>query len=545
MPTATVLAAYSRCADDAAATPSPGDLTVGRGGNTRGLRSAIRFDLSGTMPAGSSVTRVRLRLNETVINGDVSSQSWWWGPYNGGTGSTDPSVDSEATRYTRSDVSTNNYGLFTDYRSTGLTSVELGSPAVSHVQSRFNASGSFAIAVRQTPDEGGTPAPEGLNWDPFDGGTPPALLIDYTEPSSGGGGGGGSATEFEEFDGMQQTELMIWNRALSRCGDYRLTFQSAKTVSSATAANPVVCTSTAHGYSDGDLVVIQNFAQMTQVNSRVFRVENPAANTFQLADEDGTSYTSESTGGLARKLGISKAAQSLFYAWPLIRDEVLRSHPWNSVMYRDRLARLQASKTITGATAANPAVITTSTAHGYVAGDTIKIDQVVGMIELNDRYYTVVSAPTTTTIKLNIDSTLYTAYVSGGRTQKALTPLKPDHGYGYKFDLPSDFLRLCEESQTRELWELQGKEVLTDAGITVPIRYVRRLRDTTKWDPLLQSYMAARLAYEICEELTQSSSKKEALGKDLAALEVKAKTVDAQEQSVNPMAEDEWELVRR
>lgn len=352
--------------------------------------------------------------------------------------------------------------------------------------------------------------------------------------------------EFEEFDGMQQTELAIWNRALGRVGDYRLTFQSAKTVTSATAANPVVCSSTAHGYSDADLVVIQNFVQMTDVNSRVFRVENVAANTFQLADEDGTSYTAESTGGIARKLGVSKAAQSLFYAWPMIRDEVLRSHPWNSAMFRDRLSRLQASKTITGATAANPVVVTTSAPHGYVRGDTVKVDRVVGMVEINDRYFTVGSVPTTTTFQLDgVDGSTYTAYSSGGRTQKALNPLKPDHGYGYLYSLPSDFLRLCEESQTRELWEIQGQQVLTDAGITVPIRYVRRLRDTTKWDPLLQSYMAARLAYEICEELTQSSSKKEALAKDLDALERKAKMVDAQEQSVNPLDEDPWELIRR
>lgn len=351
--------------------------------------------------------------------------------------------------------------------------------------------------------------------------------------------------EFEEFDGMQQTELMIWNRALGRVGDYRLTFQSAKTITAITAANPGVASSTAHGYSDGDLVVLQNMVQMTEVNSRVFRVENVAADSFQLADENTSSYTAESTGGLARKLGTSKAAQSLFYAWPMIRDEVLRSHPWNSVMYRDRLARLQTAKTITGVTAANPCVLTTSAPHGYSAGDTIKIDRVGGMVELNDRYLTIAAVPTTTTIRLTIDSTLYTAYTSGGRTQKALSPLTPDHGYGAIYDLPSDFLRLCEQSQTRELWEIQGQQVLTDASITVPIRYVRRLRDTTKWDPLLQSYMAARLAYEICEELTQSSSKKESLAKDLKDLEMRAKMVDAQEQSVNPLDEDEWELARR
>lgn len=542
MPTATVLAAYSRNANDLAASPSPTDFYVGRGGDGNGYRSVARWDLAGSMPSGATVTRVRLRSNETDALGDLTAESHRVGPYNGGTGSTNPQVDSEANVYTRCNVAALNYGTFTDYRTTGLKTVELGSPAISDCQSRFDAAGSWALAVQQTPTEGGGAGPIGINWDPFSGGSPPALLIDYVEAAAEDS----DETEFEEFDGMDQTEFAIWNRALSRCGDFRLTVESAKVLASATAANPVVCTVTAHGYEAGDLVVITQMDQMTEVNSRVFRVENPATNTFELADENGLTYTAETSGGFVRKLGNSsqKQAKALFDAWPNLRDEVLRDHPWNATMHRDRLARLQAAKTITGATAANPVVITAA-AHGYSNGDLVKLDRIAGTVELNDRWFPV-TVLTVNTFSVPVDGTSYTAYTSGGRAQKALTPLTPDFDYAYRYDLPSDCLRLIEiANQSREAWEVSGERlVFTDEGITAAIRYQRRVRDTTKYDPLLRSLLAGRLAYEIVEELTQSNTKKELLAADLKMIEGKAKGIDGQEQSTNPLAEDDWVLAR-
>lgn len=63
---------------------------------------------------------------------------------------------------------------------------------------------------------------------------------------------------------------------------------SAKTITAATNADPGVFTSTAHGYVDGDVILVK--AQgMTQVNMRLFKVYAKAVDTFQLADIDGVS----------------------------------------------------------------------------------------------------------------------------------------------------------------------------------------------------------------------------------------------------------------
>jgi hypothetical protein len=80
---------------------------------------------------------------------------------------------------------------------------------------------------------------------------------------------------------------------------------------------------------------------------------------------------------------------------------------------------LAAATTITAITKANPAVVTTSAAHGYVAGDVVVINGVVGMQEVNARAFVVV-APSGSNFSLKgVDSTNYTTYTSGGTAQKA------------------------------------------------------------------------------------------------------------------------------
>lgn len=74
---------------------------------------------------------------------------------------------------------------------------------------------------------------------------------------------------------------------------------AAKTITAITAANPPVCTSTAHGLANGSVVVITAVVGMVQLNNRAFIVANTAANTFELKGVDGTAYTAYVSGGSA------------------------------------------------------------------------------------------------------------------------------------------------------------------------------------------------------------------------------------------------------
>ena len=78
---------------------------------------------------------------------------------------------------------------------------------------------------------------------------------------------------------------------------------------------------------------------------------------------------------------------------------------------------------ITGATQADPVVVT-SAAHGFSNGDFVDIEDVVGMVELNDIRYKVANVTTNTfeltdTDDVDIDGTGFTAYVSGGEVREA------------------------------------------------------------------------------------------------------------------------------
>jgi hypothetical protein len=76
-------------------------------------------------------------------------------------------------------------------------------------------------------------------------------------------------------------------------------------------------------------------------------------------------------------------------------------------------ANVQKTQAITGATAANPVVITSNN-HGLQTGDTCRITGVVGMVEINDRTFTVTRVDANTFSLDGEDGTLHTAYSSGG-----------------------------------------------------------------------------------------------------------------------------------
>jgi hypothetical protein len=82
------------------------------------------------------------------------------------------------------------------------------------------------------------------------------------------------------------------------------------------------------------------------------------------------------------------------------------------------IANISFATAITGATNANPAVLTTT--GGFIRGQKISISGVVGMTQLNGNTYTVLSN-TATTVTINVDSTLFGVYISGG----VATPLEP------------------------------------------------------------------------------------------------------------------------
>lgn len=140
--------------------------------------------------------------------------------------------------------------------------------------------------------------------------------------------------------------------------DSGLTLDVPLTLTAATAAKPCVVTSASHTFSDGDVVRITEVVGMTELNKIAYKIASKATNTFEL------------------------------------------------------FSNTKRAVTISGATVANPVVIT-ATAHGLSDGDEISIHNVVGMVEINGLGFTVANKTANTFELSGINGTGYTSYTSG------------------------------------------------------------------------------------------------------------------------------------
>ncbi len=128
-------------------------------------------------------------------------------------------------------------------------------------------------------------------------------------------------------------------------------------------------------------------------------------------------------------------------------------HQYMRVFRNGLQVLLGSAKTITAATKANPAVIT-SNSHGYSNGDEIYLTSVGGMTELNGRNYIVANASTNTySLKdlfgNNINSTNYTTYTSGGSTDEIYeiaTPYASADVFNLRFAQSADVMYFAHPS---------------------------------------------------------------------------------------------------
>lgn len=126
---------------------------------------------------------------------------------------------------------------------------------------------------------------------------------------------------------------------------------------------------------------------------------------------------------------------------------------------------------------------------------------------------------------------------------------KPAWGYQNQFRLPVDLLRLLEVyidlTPQHRNWELEGDLILINFEGPLNIRYVARQDDPTKWDALMLSAVAAYMAKDMAESLTQDAAKKNFAYTDFNEIMKEAKHANAQEGTpVLLNSPDSWVSVR-
>lgn len=91
--------------------------------------------------------------------------------------------------------------------------------------------------------------------------------------------------------------------------DVQSALATAVVLTAITKASPAVASSVAHGYVDGDLLLLR-ISGMRQVDYRVVRVDNKTADTFELEGVDATGYDTF-ISGTAQKITFGTTAATL------------------------------------------------------------------------------------------------------------------------------------------------------------------------------------------------------------------------------------------
>jgi hypothetical protein len=167
--------------------------------------------------------------------------------------------------------------------------------------------------------------------------------------------------------------------------------------------------------------------------------------------KQGENYFVEAEGGLSNRGGFKyiSTAKSNSDTARLITFEFNESQAY-ALLFGDLYMRLyssgglvlEANQTITGITAASPAVVTV-TGHPFTNGDEVYINSVVGMIEVNARYFIVANITANTFELTGTDSSAYTAYGSAGtaaRVYEIVTPYAHTELAELKFTQSNDVI---------------------------------------------------------------------------------------------------------
>lgn len=122
----------------------------------------------------------------------------------------------------------------------------------------------------------------------------------------------------------------------------------------------------------------------------------------------------------------------------------------------------------------------------------------------------------------------------------------PAFTYAYAFPLPTDpfCLRVLLPSMTELDWKIENhlgsSAILTNDGAALYLRYIGRMEDPTKFDPMFALMLACSIAWHCCEVITQSNSKKQAIMERYTLIRREARRMNAFEKVPDKQPIGSW-----
>ena len=120
----------------------------------------------------------------------------------------------------------------------------------------------------------------------------------------------------------------------------------------------------------------------------------------------------------------------------------------------------------------------------------------------------------------------------------------PLFDYLYQFTLPADCLRILLPRDATNDWVVEGRKILSNASNTLYLRYVSDVTDTTQFDPIFYDLMSVAMSIDMCEPLTNSTGKKQALNAEYDDTVKQARRSNAFEQLPADPPDDSFWTVR-
>lgn len=154
-------------------------------------------------------------------------------------------------------------------------------------------------------------------------------------------------------------------------------YEDALTITGITQANPAVVTVN-HRLTKGKTIRISGVAGMTQLNGNFYLVDHALGTGKNITDVDRSSPVKMTLDGGHGFVGGEDVFVESVGGMTQINDRTFRLDPVTST----ELA-------ITAISQANPAVVTVSGNHGLTDGETVLIENVVGMTQLNNRRFVI------------------------------------------------------------------------------------------------------------------------------------------------------------